>query len=116
MHRSKQHRCSTWRSNTTQRDRQNEAASNLTLGGCKLDWEVVKTFVSLDGRRRVEIVRRHDGFFSFEEDEWTSEFKKPCWVPAAHHGVVSIFDSAETAEREARARVDWLREQSQISN
>jgi hypothetical protein len=39
-----------------------------------MDWDVVKTFVSLDGQRRVEIVRRHDGFFSFEEDQWTSEF------------------------------------------
>jgi hypothetical protein len=81
-----------------------------------LGWDVVKTFVSRDGQRRVEIVKRHGGFFSFEEDQWTSEFGKPYWVPAAHHGVVSICDSAETTEREARARIDWLREQSQISS
>jgi hypothetical protein len=75
-----------------------------------MGWDVVKTFLSLDGQRRVEIVRRHDGFFSFEEDQWTSEFGNSYWVPATHHGVVSICDSAETAEREARARIDWLRE------
>jgi hypothetical protein len=42
--------------------------------GRKLGWDVVKSFVSLDGQRRVEIVKRHYGFFSFEEDQWTIEF------------------------------------------
>ena len=70
---------------------------------------MVKTFVSPDGQRRVKSLGATMAYSRFCEDEWTTEFKKPCWVPAAHHGLVTICDSAETAEREARARIDWLR-------
>jgi len=73
--------------------------------------EVVKTIQDTTGRREVRIVRNSHGSFGFEE-----------WRLSAYHSAIrgrgefwepiskrrSFADSPETAEREARAGVDWL--------
>jgi hypothetical protein len=73
--------------------------------------EVVKTILDTSGRREVRIVLNSDGRFGFEE-----------WRLSAYHSAIrgrgefwepiskgrTFADSAETAEREAQARVDWL--------
>jgi hypothetical protein len=73
--------------------------------------EVVKTIPDADGSREVRIVRNSDGSFGFEE-----------WRRSAYHSAIrgrgefwepiskgrTFADSPETAEREARAGVDWL--------
>lgn len=82
-----------------------------------MGWETVKTFVRADGRRRLQTFRRPDGLFSFGEDQRVSDYYgEPCWTPFASAGAsFPICDSAETAEREARARIAWLNERPHIS-
>jgi hypothetical protein len=77
-----------------------------------MEWRTVRTIFSLDGARRLRIVRSDDGLYSFTQEErceardgssaWT-----PVW-PMDH----SICDTADTAEREARSSIDWLRSSS----
>lgn len=70
---------------------------------------VLKVLTHSDGRRRVSIVRRTNGWFGFEEEEFSEDPLEMCWLPSAAESF-AIFDAAETAEREARNRIEWLRE------
>jgi hypothetical protein len=69
---------------------------------------VKRTFVRSDQRRRVRIFQRNDGLFSFEEacrvTGWNGEPRWALLPPCS-----SFCDSAEAAEREARATIPWLR-------
>jgi hypothetical protein len=69
---------------------------------------LLKEFISADGLQRVWIVERADGAFSYRMiwngDPEIAGKPGPC---------CGIYDSAEIAESEARARVPWLAE---ISN
>jgi hypothetical protein len=67
---------------------------------------ILKTFTRPDGRRRVVILRRADGCFGFREDRRFTTPSGSKWGPLIRYS--TICDSAETAEREARAAVDWL--------
>jgi hypothetical protein len=64
------------------------------------------TLESPDGTERVLIMQRPDGAFTyrrqwrFEEGRWSS--------PGPDCG---IYDSIDTAEREARQRIPWLKAQ-----
>lgn len=69
--------------------------------------ETVKTITHPDGTRRVELFRRADGTYGFEESVWAED--EQCWIPVGGY-VMSITDSLESAEREARGRVRWLRD------
>jgi hypothetical protein len=73
--------------------------------------EVVKTIQDPTGRREVRIVRNSDGSFGFEEWRLSAYHsairgRGEFWEPISKGGTFA--DSAETAEREARASVDWL--------
>jgi hypothetical protein len=74
---------------------------------------LVKTLTHPDGLRRVHIVERTSGQFGYEVEECVRVYEDPsypdekCWVPNGQYPL-SICDSAETAEREARGRVAWL--------
>ena len=72
---------------------------------------VVKEFVARDGKRKVQIFRRHDGSFGFESLRFSEEPLETAWIP---HGRFSecIAPSSEVAGREARGRIDWLRNES----
>jgi len=74
-------------------------------------WTLVKEIVARDGKRKVNIFRRHDGSFGFESLRFSEEPLEMAWIP---HGRFSecIAPSSEVAEREARGRVDWLRDES----
>jgi hypothetical protein len=65
----------------------------------------VETIVHADGMRRVEIFRRRDGSFGFEELRQIEPER--AWVPSGHY-TNSFCASAEVALSEARARVSWL--------
>jgi hypothetical protein len=69
--------------------------------------EVVKTIPDDDGSREVRIVRNSNGSFGFEE--W-GIYAYPGGEAGSPMGpnIRTFADTAETAEREARARVDWL--------
>lgn len=64
-----------------------------------------KTFVKLDGTRRVDIFQREDKTFGFEEFEFGVE--ENSWYPAGIYSF-AIIDSFENAIREAKSRVQWL--------
>ena len=73
----------------------------------------VRTFDSPDKKRRVIIIEREDGAFSWvEEVENTEDMSdyglgvSVFWCPTDWNG---IFGSADEAEREARAATPWMR-------
>ena len=69
--------------------------------------QVLKTLISADGEHRVQIFKRADGLFGFSEDVRADDADgERCWIPWPSPS--SICGSAEIAEAEARARIDWL--------
>jgi hypothetical protein len=70
------------------------------------------------GNRRVLIVKRSDGRFSYWEEERVPVYHaelaerllddSTVWNPLGHD--VVICDTAETAEREARCAIAWARD------
>jgi hypothetical protein len=69
--------------------------------------EVVKEILAPDRKRKVEIYHRRDGTFGFGELSFSDEPREMCWVPARSYGCRAA--DQETAEREARSRVEWLK-------
>ena len=69
--------------------------------------KVVQSISDSSGLRRVDIIERADGSFGFEEWYFSRPPDEKCWVPA-NRQMITFTDSAESAEREARARVEWL--------
>ena len=69
------------------------------------------SFVSDDGKRRVEVFDHQDGFFSFEESHETTdivpEYGSDTYWMTSH--ISGLYESAEAAERDARTTVPWLR-------
>jgi hypothetical protein len=80
--------------------------------------EEVKRFVSPDGRRRVIILRRPDGLFSFTVESWSryydpspEDLTAPVDGPGLWGGETSgLYPTAASAEAEARTSVGWLAE------
>jgi hypothetical protein len=72
---------------------------------------VIKCIKSADGKRCIDIVARRDGRFQFHENAEITEDGMTFWTPAGESG---MYESAEQAERSARAEIPWLR--AQISN
>ena len=67
--------------------------------------QILREFVSPDGKERILIVRRKDGCFAFEVEQWSDDPYELCWLP--HTPGVSFCDTEETAVREALSRVAW---------
>ncbi len=68
--------------------------------------KVLKTILRADGKRRVLIVQRDDGRYSFKEE---SGFDSPYgkrWAALPPHA--TICDTMERAESEAYVTIDWL--------
>ena len=71
---------------------------------------IVKEIVAPDGKRKVRIFRRDNGSFGFESLRFSEEPREMSWIP--HGRFFECFAlSAKLAEREARGRVDWLRDE-----
>ena len=67
---------------------------------------VVRSIESTGGERCVDIFRRDDGTFGFEE--WRRDPEGGGrWRKVGHFGS-AVFESAEDATGQARARVGWL--------
>ena len=79
---------------------------NQTLHGYKrrMTEEIVQTLDHRDGVKRVIIVRREDGRFTYR---WQERCGNEWGAASIDAGV---YDSADTAEAEARQRVQWLRD------
>jgi hypothetical protein len=85
-------------------------------------YSTVKTLESADRRERVLISRRPDGTYTYQR-QWLSAAlpnndpdspivdsreREMAWGPPGPD--CGIYDSADTAENEARQRVAWLRQ------
>lgn len=66
--------------------------------------ETIKEIPDASGHRRVLIVRRSDGRFTYRRQEKGDDGWGPPTIDAG------VYDSVDTAEMEARQRVLWLRE------
>ena len=82
-------------------------ASNRLLTGVagQTRNEVVMTIDDPRGGRRVEIYRRSDGRFGFEE--WAYGADERAWYPVGRFSY-AVIDTLERAEQEAGSRVSWL--------
>ena len=69
----------------------------------------LRTISHADGRRRVHIIDRGDGTYGYREEYFSGDPDERCWV-SLRQFPLTVCDSAERAEREARAGVPWLRE------
>ena len=67
---------------------------------------IVKTITG-GATRRVLIIARDDGTFSFAEETFSEHPHEQSWVRTRTR-VATICASAENAEREARRRIDLL--------
>lgn len=74
------------------------------------DVTTVRTISHADGKRRVHIVDRGDGTYGYEEEHFSDDPFEMCWVPRRQFPL-TICDSSQRAEREARAAVAWLRDE-----
>ena len=71
---------------------------------------IVKELVARDGKRKVRIFRRRDGSFGWESLRFSDEPLEKIWIPQG--GFSECFAaSLEIAEREARDRAAWLRDE-----
>jgi hypothetical protein len=75
-------------------------------------YELVKRIERADAARALEILRGDHGLFRFDEMKWYGPTEDPYedegyWSPTMSSG---LYDSADAAERDARAEIPWLRE------
>jgi hypothetical protein len=71
--------------------------------------EPIWTIESADGRRRVTITVLPSGLFSFRAETFATEDGYTFWQ-GTHGG--GLYESAEAAERAARAEIPWLRSEN----
>jgi hypothetical protein len=69
---------------------------------------VVKEMTSSDGTLKVQIFRRDAGTFGFDQWRFSDEPRELCWIPFGRFSECVAPDQ-QTAEQEARDRVEWLR-------
>lgn len=69
---------------------------------------VERELVSDDGKHKVELFRRENGSYGFRVLRWSDEPAERCWVPFGRFSEC-FAPVLETAEAEARSRVEWLR-------
>ena len=71
----------------------------------------LKEIYDVERKRRVIIYQNDLGTFGYEQEYFSEDHFEMCWIPTGRK-VVGFYDSAATAETEARANVDWLKEEN----
>jgi hypothetical protein len=66
---------------------------------------IVKTIHDPRNKRKVQVFRREDGTFGFEEWKWLPE--ENCWSPLPKQ-ITSVIDTLEHALKEAKERIPWI--------
>lgn len=67
----------------------------------------VKEIYDDTGQRRVAVLRREAGTFYYLQEHFSGHPLEMCWIPDRQLPV-GIYETAERAESEARANIDWL--------
>jgi hypothetical protein len=75
--------------------------------------ERIRILQSRDGRHRVAIFRRASGTYGFSPERWASA--EEAWVPDGRYSE-AVIGSADEAEAESRAWVEWLQAESEPSS
>lgn len=73
--------------------------------------KVIKTLDSTDGRRRILLFQRPNGYFGFVEQYWYENVYEGKLVAegwASLYTPSSVFETVEVAEREAKALYHWV--------
>lgn len=80
--------------------------------------ELVESITRKDGKAELRVYRRSDGLFTFWEWKLVPHYHvelaqqlndfSMVWMPVDRE--LSLYDSLENAEREARAIISWLAE------
>jgi hypothetical protein len=68
--------------------------------------QAVKTITNREGTRKVEIFRRPNGTFGFEELKWW-DAPENSWTPTGRYSI-AVIDTFDRAIEEAKGRVSWL--------
>jgi len=101
-------------------DRDGPRPSDASEGGRSQSspHDVLKTTIHPCGKRRVHIIQRADGLFSYQEEKLVMAYDadlaealddyRTCWIPITPG--VSICASPEAAENAARGEIAWLAE------
>ena len=72
---------------------------------------IVKEILSPDKMRKVVIFERDDGTFGFETYRFSEDPYETDWAPYGKWSICYTPD-AQTAEREARGRIEWLQDEN----
>ncbi len=91
---------------STSQASQDATASSPRVEGAAAD-QCVRLLQDEEAKRRLRIFLRHTGSFYFTEEYFSEHPLEECWIPVAG-GAVGIYDSEQTALREATAEIDWL--------
>jgi hypothetical protein len=70
---------------------------------------VERELIAKDGKHKVEIFQRDSGSYGFTVLRWSDEPTEMCWLPFGRFSEC-VAPDPETAEAEARSRVEWLRD------
>ncbi len=70
--------------------------------------EELKEIYDTERKRRVIILRWNTGTFGYEEEYFSEDIHEMCWIPKGRR-IAGFYDTAERAEIEARANIDWLK-------
>ncbi len=68
--------------------------------------QIVETIVHHEGGRKVEIFRRPDGTFGFEESK-CCDAPENSWVPFGKYSI-AVIDTLEHAIQEVKTRIPWV--------
>jgi hypothetical protein len=69
---------------------------------------VLKAIYHPNGNRRLVIVQRSRGHYGYEEETFSNDPTEMCWLRRTQKPF-HIYDSADTAEREACGAIGWLK-------
>jgi len=67
--------------------------------------EIVRTFTNPAKTRKLNIFRRDNGSYGFEDMKYGEE--ESAWSPVGRYSV-AVFDTEEMAIRESKSRVSWV--------
>ncbi len=77
--------------------------------------EEIKEIYNADKKRRVIIYRGDSGRYGYEQEYFSEDPFEMCWIQTGR-AVAGFYDNAETAEREARGNIDWLKDLEDITD
>ena len=73
--------------------------------------KLIEQLTSPDQHRRVNFYQNPDGTYTYDQETFADAPEEQVWIPVASQ-TTKLYDSLQTARREAAANLDWLRDDS----